>query len=118
MKFVKQPAESNLCGQACVAMVCGVTLEEAIMLVRTKGATTTKHLKRALHAMSIKHGEKRVRGFPKEGSALLFFRSDEGNHWVVWHKKKYYDPTAGVFRKVPIHLSNARVTSHWPVEVT
>jgi hypothetical protein len=52
---------------------------------------------------------------PKEGTALLFWRSTEGAHWTVWHKNKHYDPAAGVFRKVPNHLSEARVTSHLPI---
>ena len=117
MKLVRQPKESSLCGQACIATVCGVTLEEAIMLTRKRGGTRTLHLKRALHAMSIPHGNRRVRGFPKEGSAILWFQHSDGDaHWVVWHNNKYYDPAAGVFRNVPKHLHEARVTSHLPIK--
>lgn len=117
MKLIRQPVGTNQCGQACVATVCGITLDEAIMLSRTKGRTKTKHLKQALHAQSVKHGERRLPGMPKEGSALLYWTSDKGCHWTVWHKKKHYDPIAGVFRKIPNHLSEARVISHLPITV-
>jgi len=117
MKLVRQPEGSNLCGQACVATICNISLEDAIILVRTKGKTKTKHLKCALHEMNIKHGERRFPGMPKEGSALLYWQSDSGAHWTVWHRKKHYDPSAGVFRKVPKHLREARVTSHLPITV-
>lgn len=112
MKLIRQPSGSNLCGQACCATICGITLDEACMLARTKGQTTTKHLKRILRAMSIDHGERRIRGFPSCETALLFWRSDKGAHWMVWHKNKYYCPVAGVFRKPPKHVEGARVTSY------
>ena len=115
MKLVRQP-DKKQCGQACVAMVCGITLDEASMLARTKGKTQTKHLKRVLHAKGVKHGERRLPGMPKEGSALLYWKSETGYyHWTVWHKKKHYDPLAGVFRNIPNYLSEARVLSHLPI---
>ena len=119
MRLVKQPEGSKLCGQACVAMLCSITLEEAIEAVGSKGATTTKQLKIALEEHDVACGKRRVRGMPdKTETALLFWRNDEdGRHWMVWHKGKYYDPIAGVFRKVPNWLSNSRVTSHLKVEL-
>ena len=117
MKLIRQPEGSNLCGQACIATVCGITLDSAIELIHRKGKTRTADLKWALYCKGIKCGERRVRGMPKEGSALLYWQSDSGAHWTVWHKGKHYDPAAGVFRKVPKHLKDARVTSHLKVEV-
>ncbi len=114
MKLVRQPKGSKLCGQACIATVCNITLEEAIELVGTKGRTNTKQLKAALGAKGIKHGDRRIRGFPL-GSALLFWKSHSipsRNHWTVWYNEKYYDPVAGVFRRVPNHLRESRVTSY------
>ena len=117
MKLVRQPTDSKLCGQACVATICNISLEEAIMLVRKQGATRTRDLKRCLHAMGVPHGSRRIRGMPKEGSALLFWTGDTGCHWTVWHNQKHYDPAAGVFRKTPKHLECAKVTSHLPIEI-
>ena len=113
MKLVRQPSGSNLCGQACVAMVCDIELEEAIELVGSRGKTVTKQLKEALTSQGVKTSERRVLGFPEEGSALLFWKSgNDLRHWTVWHKNKHYDPNAGVFRDTPRYLLNARVTSH------
>ena len=117
IRIIRQHPATNTCGQACVAMVCGITLEEACMLTRTKGKTTTAHLKRALHAMGVEHDERRTLGHPpKDTTALLYWRSNvltSRTHWTVWHKNKHYDPLCGVFRKTPEWLRlNARVTSH------
>lgn len=96
--------------------MCGITLDEACMLTRTREGTATKHIKRAFAAMSIEHDEKRTRGFPPpppdDYTALLYWKSETGAPWMVWHRKKYYDPAAGVFRKVPKHAEFARVTSY------
>lgn len=118
MKLVRQPADSHLCGQACCATLCDITLDEAVMLARKNGATRTVHLKRVLHGMSMEHDDKRTRGWPaKEETALLFFQSKDRKraHWVLYHKKKYYDPNAGVFRKLPNYLEDADMTSHLKV---
>lgn len=115
MQFIRQPEDTNLCGQACVAMLCEITLEEAVMLVRTRGATRTCDLKRAIRAMGLDTAERRKRGMPdKSQTALLYFQSKERDkaHWVLWRKGKYYDPSAGVFRKLPNHLREADMTSH------
>ena len=70
-------------------------------------------MKVALRHFGIETGDRRVRGMAPDGTtALLFWQSRVGAHWTVWHKNKYYDPAAGVFRKVPNHLAGARVTSH------
>jgi len=118
MKLVRQPKGSSLCGQACIATLCNISLDEATMLVRKSGQTNTKHLKRALHAMSVEHDERRTLGAPSHNeTALLYFQSKDraAAHWVVWHKRKYYDPVAGVHRKLPWHLRDADLTSHLKV---
>lgn len=114
MKLVRQPFASSQCGQACLATICGITLEEALMIFRSKGATRTKQLIQALSQMGITCGDKLKRGFPPKGeSAILKFTHPSGrSHWVIWYKRKYYDPVAGVFRKVPQWLEESRVTSH------
>lgn len=117
MKLVKQPTGSNQCGQACVATISGLSLEESLMIFRRKGQTCTKHVVSALRQMGITCGDKLIRGFPKGCSAILKFTHPSGkSHWVVWHKNKYYDPVAGVFRKVPRWLEPSRVTSHLILE--
>jgi len=115
MNLVRQPKGSNLCGQACVATLCEITLDEAIMLTRKRGKTRTCDLKQALRAMGMSTAERRKVGMPdRHETALLFFKSKDGKwcHWVLWHKGKYYDPQAGVFRKLPRYLEDADMASH------
>ncbi len=113
MKLVKQPIGSSQCGPACIATICGISLGESLAIFRSKGATRTKQLVQVLRQMGITCGDKLTRGFPKECSAILKFKHPSGkSHWVVWYKNKYYDPVAGVFRKVPKWLKKSRVTSH------
>jgi len=112
MKLIRQP-DKKTCGQASVATICGITLEEACMLARTKGKTNTAQLKRVLVAMGVPHDQLRTRGFPRDdATALLYWKSPNGDHWTVWHNRKYYDPISGVFRKPPRWLADARVTSY------
>ncbi|GAG32918.1 unnamed protein product, partial [marine sediment metagenome] len=111
---VKQPEDSNLCGQACVATLAGVGLEESIRVFGTRGKTTTRQIRQALLHLEVDCGERLVRGFP-DGPAILKWTWPNGHsHWCVWMNNKYYDPCAGVHRKPPKYLTraNARVTSH------
>lgn len=118
MKLVRQPKNSNLCGQACVATLAGISLRDSIDIFRTKGRTTTKKVRQALRQMGIGSSPRLKRGFPKCPTAILKFVHPDGNaHWVVWHQNKYYDPVAGVFKKPPKYLSESRITSHLPINL-
>ena len=118
MKLVRQPKDSTLCGQACVATLAGITLGKSIMFFGHKGRTRYKAVIQALHQLGVDSGPGWKKGFPKCKTAVMLYRLDgewTGSHWVVWHKKKYYDPAAGVFRKEPKWLKDSRVTSHLEV---
>jgi hypothetical protein len=116
MRYVKQPMGSNVCGQACVAMLADITLDEAIVATGRRGKTRTKDIKAGLTVCGILHGTRRIRGMaPKGVKAMLFWTGDKGCHWTVWHKNKHYDPVAGVYRKVPRWLEGSRVTSYLPI---
>ena len=102
-----------MCGQACVATICDITLEEACMVMRTKGKTRTKQLKQALWQMGIKTADRLKRGWPWEGLAILKFVHPDGkSHWVVWEDRKFYDPVGYIGVKRPKYLGNSRVTSY------
>ena len=117
MKLVRQPWGSNSCGQACVATLTGATCEHICAVMGTKGKTRTKIIRETLKKFGFKVGDRRTLGFPPDDvTAMLWWTGENGCHWVVWHNKKYYDPIAGVFRRVPKHLEGARVTSYLKVE--
>ncbi len=115
LKLVRQPKGTNQCGQACIATLAGITLEEAIDLVGTKGLTRTKQLRDALQSLGFYAGMGLRIGSP-DGLAIVKFLSPDGrSHWVVWDGK-YYDPQAGVFPKVPRYLEGSKQTSFLAVE--
>lgn len=50
---IQQPAGSSLCGHCCIAMVLGVTLEQAIAIVGTKGALRNKQVAAAVRSRLV-----------------------------------------------------------------
>lgn len=120
MMHVKQPADSSLCGQCCVAMIAGISLEEAIKVVghQKKSGTWTKELKSALESLGIKcgpglHRMGRVdKGFVLPPKALVVIdqpvissdpeyrpntkRPQKVKHWVLWAENRWWDPGNGV----------------------
>jgi hypothetical protein len=122
MDLVRQPPNSNLCGQACVATIAGVALGEAVTLCGKSGKTSTRHLIAGLKAKGFEPycGLTRVcqrspwiTGLMKSATLIVKFKSGKASHWVVRHKGKFYDPAAGVFRDVPKYLESqgARLVS-------
>lgn len=128
MKLVRQPPRSNCCGQACIATIFDITLEESIKAFGTRGCTRARDLIAAaikLQSEVAPHwscGDRLINSrntpLPKNGTAVAKFRltGTPGwkSHWVVYHNGKYYDPAAGVFRKVPEYLEHAKLTSWLP----
>lgn len=135
IKLIRQPKGSFNCGPCCVAMLAGTTMEEAIKAIDKSGLTCAPHLRRGLNALGIQCGDKLVKGWPEKDETaivkLLFidFEKDLGKkqakklgldgprrgHWVVWHKNKFYDPDAGVFKNLPDYLSMCNYISHLKV---
>ena len=100
MKHMFQPLGSSLCGQTCVAMIAGVSIEESIAAFGgTRGGTRTRQLVDALHKLGIRCGEPpliRIDGdcFISDTCIVkLHFEWTKRTHWVVWHEGRYYDPS-------------------------
>ena len=60
MKLIMQPT-SETCGQACIAMIAGKTVEEVIKDMKTSGPTSIGQLIEALDFYGIKHAERNTR---------------------------------------------------------
>ena len=50
---LQQPKDSHLCGQTCVAMITGVSIEKSIEVFGTRGGTRTKQVVAALRKFGI-----------------------------------------------------------------
>jgi hypothetical protein len=114
MKLVRQPDGSPLCGQACIAMVLDIALEESIAKFKSRGQTKTQQLVKILRANKIKCGGKleRIRDLAELPdfcivNACWFSKGKRKKHWVVKWDNCFYDPAAGIVKK----LDGLRITS-------
>lgn len=124
-KAQRKPAELRLvmqntpqtCGQACIAMLAGVPIEEAIAVMHTAGPTSIGQLVKALDHYGIGHGEKNTRYSKKNPElpkmAVLTVHMPEYNHWVVYHEGQYFDPEFGLLDSCH---PDGRITSFLEIE--
>ena len=104
MNLVQQPMGSKQCGQACVAMLCGVSIERAIGLVGKKAGTKTKELARACRKLGY-HCDSRLSVIGQNYNWLLaqenmlvkitWEATKTAWHWIVVHDRSIYDPAWG-----------------------
>jgi hypothetical protein len=118
MTLLTQPPDSQSCGQHCVAMIAGVSVEEAIEAVGHDRRTRTKDLRRALEKLGMELGSDRLLQvrhnkaffdpkhtpkaalckavhFPMAVSKKLRGRCLRSFHWVVIYNGMVYDPGPG-----------------------
>lgn len=120
MKLIKQPENSNLCGQACVAMLLGISLKESIELIGRKGRTSLKHLKPILSTIYTIGLRKRSNVYiDSKVPCLLTVTWDykKRKHWVIGRLRKIYDPLMGKPSPLEEYLNEikGRVTSYIPL---
>jgi len=97
--YVPQPKDSKLCGQACLAMLCGITLDQAIKEIGHKHGTRTAELVRVLRRYGWKigyHGRLRKISiksvFPKATIFKMRCIYNHESHWIVVVDGKIFDP--------------------------
>lgn len=100
MEIIMQPTPET-CGQACIAMIAGKTVEEVIKDMKTSGPTSIGQLIEALDFYGIKHAERNTRiskknPVPHEFSILTAHTNNGYTHWTLLYDGKYYDPEFGL----------------------
>ena len=124
MRLVRQPKDSNQCGQASVAMLAGLSLRRAIDLVETSGKTTTRQLAGALRRAGLECSGKLRRGKPLGfGHYLAKVRwfscgnRRKMSHWIVLDRSlrgtTYLDPEMGISGTL---LGDGCVSSYMKIE--
>ncbi len=101
MELIMQPTFST-CGQACIAMITGKSIEEVIQDMKTEGATSIGQLIEILDFYGIGHSEKNIRiskkkPVPYPYSILTVHTLAGYTHWTLFYDNKYYDPEFGLF---------------------
>ncbi len=103
VKLVTQPWD-GLCGQACIAMLAGTTLDEAsdIMKCREWQANMCKMVA-ALDYLGIPHADRIVYTLGQETQlpkcCIIMEKMGRYSHYLVWYDGSYYDPNIGVFKE-------------------
>lgn len=97
INHIFQPVDSNLCGQTCVAMVCGITIDDAIGAVGHTHGTTGPDLHRALNKYGINSSPKIIRKgkhrpLPQRCIAKMRAKGIRESHWILVWDGNYYDP--------------------------
>ena len=96
-EHIKQDKPTN-CGQTCVAMLLGLTIQQSERLFGKKGCTTTKEVKKALEIFGCKVADKLKRcnnwtaKFPPLCIIKMSFLDSGRSHWVVFSETCIYDP--------------------------
>jgi len=117
INLVMQPYGSSLCGQACVATIAGITLEESVEAFGgTKAGTRTKQVVEALRKLGINCGDRliRIKDGNKPDCCIVkqYFDNCDWTHWVVYYNGCYFDPGIGVYKK---YVEGMRETSYLPI---
>lgn len=99
MIHVPQPPNSYSCGQACIAMVTGLSFDEAWKLVGHLNATGTQEIVQALRKAGIRCAgrlhrvSRRWLLLPQHAIVAVRRRGYKtSTHWVVYWEGKVYDP--------------------------
>ncbi|WP_155988010.1 hypothetical protein [Gorillibacterium massiliense] len=111
IKYVEQPTFET-CGQACIAMIAGVSIDDAIKTMKTRGPTSIGQLIEALDFYKIKHAEKNKRISKKNpiysSVSILTVHMPNYTHWVLHYHGKFYDPEFGI---LDVCHPNGKITS-------
>lgn len=116
IKYIKQPTE-YLCGQACVAMLAGVTVEEVVSVMQNDKGTGKKDIERALNHYGIPQAKTMTKAdnssvLPQV--CILKVLLPGYSHWILYYDGKYYDPEFGLMEEL---YPKARIQSYLEIFV-
>ncbi len=111
INYIKQPTE-YLCGQACVAMLADVTVEEVVSVMKNEKGTGKKDIEKALNYYGISQAKTMTKAdntsvLPKV--CILKVLLPKYGHWILYYDGKYYDPEFGVMEELN---QKARIQSY------
>ncbi len=116
INYIKQPTD-YLCGQACVAMLAGVTVEEVVSVMKNDKGTGKKDIEKALNYYGISQAKTMTRAdntsiLPKV--CILKVLLPKYGHWILYYDGKYYDPEFGLMDEL---YQKARIQSYLEIYI-
>lgn len=103
IEYIHEPTDLQ-CGQAVIAMLCGVEVGEVIALTGTDRETDLKQMFYALEHYKVKYERQRRQAAEKKDLpqiALLSLETPRCWHWSLYYKGTFYDPEHGVLQDFP-----------------
>ena len=101
--YIHEPTDLQ-CGQAVLAMLSGLSVDDIIALVGTDRETKLIHMKEALTALNIGFKNER-REFKSTDElprvAILSLETPRCWHWSLVFEGVFYDPEHGVLKELP-----------------
>lgn len=97
--------EDGLCGQACVAMLAGIELDEVIATMKSKKwqASLSKVIE-TLDYYGIAHSNKMVYKIEKDQKLPKCCIINTKGHLMLFYDGKYYDPSKGILEEYDQNL--------------
>ncbi len=115
--YIKQPTE-YLCGQAVIAMLANVTVDEVIGVMQNDKGTATSEIRDALKWYGLKTATKARQKYTEQTvlpqCCILSVKMPDYGHWSLYYKGKFYDPEFGVLDK--LH-EQAKLRYYWEIEI-
>lgn len=102
--YIKEPT-SLQCGQAVLAMLTDLPVEEIIKQCGTDRETTLAQMKKVLTENGISYSKERKIAETKADLppiALLSLETPRCWHWSLYYKGTFYDPEHGVMDDFPL----------------
>ena len=126
IKHRRQPDDSKVCGQTCIAMLLDIGIDVVIRQMGRRGGTTIRMLSGFLRSNGFECGGRLTRtskNWKKPNLCIVKLTFDGANpgHWVIWNgsTKMYHDPSSSLPINEIIYedwllttLENARITSY------
>ena len=100
IKIVRQP-KSGLCGQACVAMLSGVSLNEVVKLMGSQSSLSK--VVEALDYFGFAHSDKMAYNLKQDTKLPKCCIINTQSHLMIFYDGKYYDPSMGILEE--FHIS-------------
>ena len=103
IQYIHEPTELQ-CGQAVLAMVTGLTVEQVCSELGNDRETNLRDMKSFLRSHGVWVAEERIQVMRKEelpAFCLLSLETPRCWHWSLYCEGEFYDPEHGIMKDFP-----------------
>ena len=104
INYIHEPTPLQ-CGQAVLAMLCRLSVDEVVQTLNNKKETTLKEMLSFLNNNGFQVKNLRLQANNKTDLpeiALLSLETPRCWHWSLYYKGTFYDPEHGVMNDFPV----------------